>query len=40
MKKILLGQNHLHTLGGSETFIYTMAQELTRLGHQVAMNLF
>jgi len=35
MKKILLGQNHLHTLGGSETFIYTMAQELTRLGHQV-----
>tara|TARA_R100001443_G_scaffold106598_1_gene116054 strand:- start:5754 stop:6635 length:882 start_codon:yes stop_codon:yes gene_type:complete len=35
MKKILLGQNHLHTLGGSETFIYTMAQELVRLGHHV-----
>ena len=35
MKKILLGQNHLHTLGGSETFIYTMARELVRLGHDV-----
>jgi glycosyltransferase involved in cell wall biosynthesis len=35
MKKILLGQNHLHTLGGSETFTYTMAQELVRLGHHV-----
>jgi len=35
MKKILLGQNHLHTLGGSETFIYTLARELVSLGHVV-----
>tara|TARA_R110002126_G_scaffold79937_1_gene198345 strand:- start:2613 stop:3494 length:882 start_codon:yes stop_codon:yes gene_type:complete len=35
VKTILLGQNHLHTLGGSETFTYTMAKRLTELGHQV-----
>jgi len=35
MKKILLGQNHLHTIGGSETFIYSMAKQMTQMGHQV-----
>ena len=35
MMKILLGQNHLHTVGGSETFIYSMAKQMTHLGHQV-----
>jgi len=33
--KILLGNNHLCHYGGSETFTYTMAKELQRLGHEV-----
>ena len=35
--KILLTNNHLSRLGGSETWTYTMAKELERLGHQVGV---
>lgn len=35
--KILLTNNHLERLGGSETWVYTMAQELKRRGHQVGV---
>ena len=33
--KILLTNNHLYALGGSETWIYTMAKEFERQGHSV-----
>ncbi len=33
--KILIGNHHLQFLGGSETFTYTLAVELLRLGHSV-----
>lgn len=33
--KILIGQNHLNTIGGSETYTYTLVEELVRRGHQV-----
>lgn len=33
--RILVSNNHLNTLGGSETFTYTLAVELKRLGHTV-----
>tara|TARA_R110001592_G_scaffold150456_1_gene376445 strand:- start:433 stop:1371 length:939 start_codon:yes stop_codon:yes gene_type:complete len=32
---ILLGCNHLHELGGSEQHLYTLAEEFTRLNHNV-----
>ena len=32
--KILLTNNHLSQLGGTETWVYTMAQELKRRGYQ------
>jgi len=35
--KILLTNNHLARLGGSETWVYTMAQELKRRGHEVGV---
>jgi len=35
VKKILLGQNHLDTIGGTEAYTYAMAKQLTILGHQV-----
>jgi hypothetical protein len=35
--KILLTNNHLERLGGSETWVYTMAQELKRRGYQVGV---
>jgi len=35
--KILLTNNHLSGLGGSETWVYTMAQELKRRGYQVGV---
>lgn len=33
--KILVSNNHLNNLGGSETFTYTLAVELQRIGHEV-----
>jgi hypothetical protein len=33
--KILLGNNHLHTVGGTETFTYTLAEALVSMGHSV-----
>tara|TARA_Y100000356_G_scaffold57190_1_gene46297 strand:+ start:2945 stop:3862 length:918 start_codon:yes stop_codon:yes gene_type:complete len=35
--KILIGQNHLDTLGGSETFTYALVEELHRRGHEVGV---
>lgn len=35
--KILLTNNHLSQLGGTETWVYTMAQELKRRGYQVGV---
>ena len=35
--KILLTNNHLKRFGGSETFTYTMAKELTERGHDVSV---
>lgn len=35
--KILLTNNHLERLGGSETWTYTMAKELQRRGYQVGI---
>ena len=35
--KILLTNNHLERLGGSETWVYTMAQELKRRGYKVGV---
>jgi glycosyltransferase involved in cell wall biosynthesis len=33
--RILVGQNHLDTLGGSETYTYALVEELVRQGHEV-----
>jgi len=33
--KILVGQNHLDSLGGSETFTYTLIKGMLELGHKV-----
>lgn len=33
--KILVGQNHMNTIGGSETYTYTLVEELVRRGHHV-----
>ena len=33
--KILVGQNHLHTLGGTETFTYALVKYLLRYNHKV-----
>lgn len=33
--RILVSNNHLHAIGGSETATYTLAAELYRLGHEV-----
>lgn len=35
--QILVGQNHLDTLGGSETFTYTLIKGLKKLGHDVEL---
>jgi len=35
--QILVGQNHLDTLGGSETFTYTLIKGLKKLGNQVEL---
>ena len=35
--KILLTNNHLAQLGGSETWTYTMAKELQRMGYEVGV---
>ena len=34
---ILIGQNHLDTLGGTETNIYTLIAELTKRGHYISL---
>lgn len=33
--RILVGQNHLNTLGGSETYTYALVKELSRKSHKV-----
>ena len=38
--RILLGNNHLRDMGGSETFTYAMAIELLRLGHSIDILTF
>lgn len=38
--KILLTNNHLVTAGGTETYVYAMACELKRLGHEVEIFTF
>jgi len=38
--KILLTNNHLATAGGTETYVYAMACELKRLGHEVEIFTF
>jgi hypothetical protein len=38
--KILLTNNHLVTAGGTETYVYAMACELIRLGHEVEIFTF
>lgn len=38
--RILITNNHLNRLGGSETFTYTMAKELVERGHQVEVFTF
>lgn len=35
--EILIGQNHLDTLGGSETFTYTLIKGLKKLGHDIEL---
>ena len=35
--KILIGQNHLDTLGGSETYTYALVEEFHRRGHEVGV---
>lgn len=35
--QILVGQNHLDTLGGSETFTYTLIKGLKKLGNEVEL---
>jgi hypothetical protein len=37
--KILLGNNHLHSMGGTETYIYTLSSSLQKLGHTVEILL-
>jgi hypothetical protein len=37
--KILIGNNHLDTMGGSETYTYTLASELIKMGHTVEIML-
>lgn len=37
--KILIGNNHLDTMGGSETYTYTLASTLISLGHSVEVML-
>lgn len=37
--KILIGNNHLDTMGGSETYTYTLASTLIKLGHTVEIML-
>jgi hypothetical protein len=37
--KILIGNNHLDTMGGSETYTYTLASTLLSLGHSVEIML-
>lgn len=37
--KILLGNNHLDTMGGSETYTYTLVSTLIKLGHEVDIML-
>jgi glycosyltransferase involved in cell wall biosynthesis len=32
---ILIGNNHLHTIGGTEMFTYSLAHSLVKLGHSV-----
>jgi hypothetical protein len=38
MKSILLGINSLKLLGGSETYTFTLAEELVRLGYEVDVH--
>ena len=38
--KVLLTNYNLLAAGGSETFTYTMAEELTRIGHDVDVTAF
>lgn len=38
--KILVANNHLNQIGGSETFTHTMIGELVRLGHKVDLFTF
>lgn len=33
--RILLGNNHLHTVGGTETYTYTLAEAFASMGHKV-----
>lgn len=35
--RILVGQNHMHLVGGSETFTYTLVKKLCELGHDVSL---
>lgn len=35
--KILVGQFHLNTIGGTETFTYTLIKELVKQGHKVEL---
>lgn len=35
--KILIGQNHLDTIGGSETYVYSLINELHKRGHNVEL---
>ena len=37
--KVLLGNNHLHQMGGTETYVYTLASSLLKLGHEVEIIL-
>jgi|GEM_PF-343243 len=40
LKKILLATNHLHTLGGTETFTFALAEQLVELGYTVDLFSF
>lgn len=35
--RILVGQNHMNTIGGTETFTYTLVHELVKQGHDVGL---
>lgn len=37
MGKYLIGQNHLDTIGGSETYTYTLIKGLKEMGHEVEL---